>query len=120
MDRYKTFEQQPAAYESLVEATVEIVRSLLKPYHIVGRLDRGLIGIILPGLALDKAQLLADHIRKKIAGTPQTIEGRTVVVTVSAGVATVENAQTVESALFNATTALQQALRRTNTVVVYS
>lgn len=120
LDRYKTLEQQPAAYESLVEATVEIVRSLLKPYHIVGRLDRGLIGIILPGLALDKAQLLADHIRKKIAGTPQTIEGRTVVVTVSAGVATVENAQTVESALLNATTALQQALRRTNAVVVYS
>lgn len=120
LDRYKTLEQQPVAYESLVETTVEIIRSLLKPYHIVGRLDRGLIGVMLPGLMLDKSQSLADHIRRKIAATPQTIEGRTVVVTVSVGVAPAENVQTVESALQNAMTALHQALRRTNTVVVYS
>ncbi len=120
LDRYKAFEQQPLAYEQLVERVTEIIRSLVRPYHIIGRLDRAVLGILLPGVSLQQAQMLVDHIRRKIAGTPQTIEGRTVVVTVSAGVAQLTGSQTPQAALDHALTALHQAVRRSNTVVLYS
>jgi diguanylate cyclase (GGDEF)-like protein len=120
LDRYKAFEQNPLAYEQLVERATEIVRSLLRPYHIIGRLDRAVLGILLPGLTLEQAQMLVDHIRRKIAGTPQSIEGRTVVVTVSAGVAHLNGNDTPQTALDHALTALHQAVRRSNTVVLYS
>ncbi|KXB97644.1 MAG: hypothetical protein AA908_05865 [Chlorobi bacterium NICIL-2] len=120
LDRYKAFEQNPLAYEQLVERATDIVRSLVRPYHIIGRLDRAVLGILLPGLTLEQSQLLVDHIRRKIAGTPQSIEGRTVVVTVSAGVAHLNGNDTPQTALDHALTALHQAVRRSNTVVLYS
>lgn len=120
LDRYRTFEQQPLAYELLIERVTDIVRSLVRPYYIIGRLDRAVLGILLPGLPLEQAQMLIDHIRRKIAGTPQSIEGRTVVVTVSAGVAHLDGSDTPQTALAHALAALHQAVRRSNTVVLYS
>jgi len=71
-------------------------------------------------LSEDRARSLVEHIRKKIASTPIAIEGRTVVVTISVGLATVKGTETVEQALEHARTALHQAVRRTNAVVLYT
>jgi diguanylate cyclase (GGDEF)-like protein len=120
LDRYKALEQQPMAYELLVERVVEIIRSLVRPYHIIGRIDHAVLGILLPGMTQENAHFLVEHIRKKIAGTPQSIEGRTVVVTVSVGVAHLNGNDTPDAALEHAFIALKQAVRRSNTVILYN
>jgi diguanylate cyclase (GGDEF)-like protein len=120
LDRYKALEQQPLACEQLIERIASLVRSVVKPYHVVGRLDSTVLGIILAGSDADKAHVLVEHIRKKIAGTPQTLEGRTVVVTVSVGIARAAVSDTPRTLLDHAAAALQQALRRSNVVVPYS
>ncbi|MCS7000284.1 MAG: diguanylate cyclase [Candidatus Kapabacteria bacterium] len=120
LDRYKALEQQQHTYEYFLEQVVRTIRPLMKPYHVVGRLEGSMLGILLPGLALPSAHLMIEKLRRTIAGTPHTVGGRSVVLTISAGVVEIGDADTADSAIEHASVALQQALRRTNTVVLYS
>ncbi len=120
LDRYKALEQQPMAPHVLLEQIAAIVRSLLKPYHIVGRLDEGIIGIVLVDCSYDRAHTLIEHIRKKIASTPINVEKRTVVCTVSVGLAVAKAGENVDQVLEHAGKALHQAVRRSNAVVSYN
>ncbi|GIV54703.1 MAG: hypothetical protein KatS3mg039_1221 [Candidatus Kapaibacterium sp.] len=121
LDRYRALDQQPLIRQTVQEHVIAIIRSQLKPYHLIGRFDEdGTIGLGLVALSEDRARSLVEHIRKKIASTPIAIEGRTVVVTISVGLATVKGTETVEQALEHARTALHQAVRRTNAVVLYT
>jgi diguanylate cyclase (GGDEF)-like protein len=120
LDRYSAFEQQPSAQQLVLDQLLAVVRTLLKPYHIIGKLDSGMIGIALVALPRERAYGLIEHIRKKIASTPISIEGRTIVATVSVGVAVGNGSQTIESIVEHARSALQQAVRRSNAVVSYN
>lgn len=120
VDRYKTFEQHPLMLQYLVERIAELVRSMVKPYYVIGRLDASVLGIIIVGMPSDRVQLFVEQIRRKIAATPIQLEGRTVAVTVSVGIACLQGNQTADEVLDHAVAALQQAARRSNAVVNYS
>ncbi|MCX7929947.1 MAG: diguanylate cyclase [Chlorobi bacterium] len=116
-DRYKSIEH--SAHIPLFEHVVATIRSVLKPYHVLARLDDSRLGVLLVTISQDKALSLLEHIRKKIATTPLMLEGRSVVVTVSIGLVAARANETPEQLLERAGVALEQALQRGNTVVPF-
>ena len=73
-------------FDSILNQVARIVRSNIRLYDVVGRLDVDRIGVLLINTAASDAYLWAEKIRKQIASNVISLEGKSFSITVSAGV----------------------------------
>jgi diguanylate cyclase (GGDEF)-like protein len=73
-------------FERVVLALARLIRSGVRPYDVVGRVETNRLGVLLAGTTSSDAYLWAEKIRKNIAGQVITIGEKSFSVTISAGV----------------------------------
>lgn len=73
-------------FDSIVSQTARILKAAIRQYDVVGRQDVDRIGVLLINTAASDGYLWAEKIRKQIAGHVMSLAGRSLSITVSAGV----------------------------------
>jgi diguanylate cyclase (GGDEF)-like protein len=115
VDRYSD-----EGFERVALALARLVRSCVRPYDVVGRVETNRLGILLAGTTSSDAYLWAEKIRKNIAGQVITIGEKSFSVTVSAGVSCVLEGMRREELVSNTTAVLNRATESGgNTVRVF-
>ena len=88
------------------------MRNELRKIDTAGRVGGEEFAVILPGADLPAAEVFAERLRKKVAGTPVAQEDRVIPLTVSIGVAEMSASDvSTDAALVRADRALYQAKR---------
>ncbi len=73
-------------FETVLNQVARIIRSAIRSYDIVGRLDDDRLAVVLTNTTASDGYLWAEKMRKQIASHIITQDGRTFSVTISAGV----------------------------------
>jgi diguanylate cyclase (GGDEF)-like protein len=73
-------------FETILNQVSRIIRSAIRPYDIVGRLDDDRLAVVLINTTASDGYLWAEKMRKQIAGHIIALDGKTFSVTISAGV----------------------------------
>ena len=73
-------------FDSMLNQVARIVRSNIRSYDVLGRLDSDGMGVLLINTTASEAYLWAEKVRKQIASHIMAIDGKSLSVTVSAGV----------------------------------
>ena len=76
-----------AAGDKILKHLAELMRNELRKIDTAGRVGGEEFGVILPGADLSAAEVFAERLRKKVAGTPVAEGDRVIPLTVSIGVA---------------------------------
>lgn len=73
-------------FDAILTQVTRIVRSNIRLYDIIGRMDEDTLGVLLVNTTASEGYLWAEKIRKQIASFVVSVEGTSISVTVSAGV----------------------------------
>lgn len=109
-----------AGLNQLLVTLSRIIRTSVRPYDLVGRLDQNSFGVILVKTPANEAYLWAEKIRKIITSMVINIEDKSFSVTVSIGLSGAMEGSTQQELMKNANLVLQKAIDSGgNTVRVY-
>ena len=101
-----------ATGDAVLKHTAQLIRNVLRTTDIAGRMGGEEFAVILPGSDLAGAQTLAERLCELVAKSPLAQDGRTISVTISIGVATMDVADfEADEALVRADEALFLAKR---------
>jgi len=78
-----------AGGDAVLKHVAQIMRRSLREIDVVGRVGGEEFAIILPGADATHARRLAERLRETLAKTPVVLDGKTIAVTVSIGIATI-------------------------------
>ncbi len=107
-------------FDSILYAIAHVIRSGVRPYDVVGLLDRHHLGAVLVNTSANDAYIWAEKVRKSIASQILSVGDRTFSVTISVGICGATEGMTVEEFLGNATQVLNTVAERGgNLVSVY-
>jgi diguanylate cyclase (GGDEF)-like protein len=107
-------------FERVVLSIARLVRSCVRPYDVVGRVETNRFGALLAGTTSSDAYLWAEKIRKNIAGCVITIGEKSFSVTISVGVSGVLEGMRREELVGNTIAVLNRATEAGgNTVRVF-
>lgn len=120
MDTYESMENLPEIEDDLLLHVIKKVKSNMKEYDIIGEFEEKTLAIALIGQTLEKSHLWGERVRKEIASAITEIGNRRLTVTVSIGIAQAHSYDKADSLIRNATSSLQLASEKTNSVIVYS
>ena len=98
---------------------VNIIKSRLKPYHIFGRADDNIFGIILVGMNIMDSHRLIERIRQEIARSFVEINKKRYNVTASFGLAEARRNEDMNEVLGNAKRTLDISVQKTNCVTPF-
>lgn len=99
-----------ATGDNVLRHIAVLMRDALRKIDTVGRVGGEEFAVILPGAELHAAEVFAERLRKKVAGTPMAQEGKTIPLTVSIGVTGVNAGDaSANDALIRADRALYRA-----------
>ena len=120
MDTYESMENLPEIEDDLVMHVIKKVKSNMKEYDIIGEFEGKTIVVALIGQTLAKSHIWGERVRKEIASAITEIGNRRLTVTVSIGIAQANSYDKADSLIRNASSSLQLASEKTNSVIVYS
>lgn len=107
-------------FERVVLTVARLVRSCVRGYDVVGRIETNRFGVLLAGTTSSDAYLWAEKIRKNIAGHVITIGEKSFSVTISAGLSGVLEGMRKEELVGNTIAVLNRATEAGgNTVRVF-
>lgn len=120
MDTYESMENLPEIEDDLLLHVIKKVKSNMKEYDIIGEFEGKTLAVALIGQTLEKSHIWGERVRKEIASAITEIGNRRLTVTVSIGIAQAHSYDKADSLIRNASSSLQLASEKTNSVIVYS
>ncbi len=122
IDQYASFNKQNNAHftESMIMHIAQIVRRNVRVYDIVGRYSDNIIAVGLVEKNTQDTQIWAERVRRDVASTMFTVEGKQYAVTVSAGIVEYLKQKSLAELVLNVETAYALARDKTNTVSIFS
>jgi diguanylate cyclase (GGDEF)-like protein len=120
LDAYASFANDPGLVDELRRAFTQILLKHLRPYDVVCRYRDATLAICLIEKNSQAAQMWAERIRRETASASFAIGGKQYNVTASVGIAEYLKQQTAEETLAHAERALENALKKTNAVSIFS
>lgn len=97
-------------FDSILNQVARIVRANVRCYDILGRQDADGISVLLINTTANEAYLWAEKVRKQIASHIITLEGKTLSVTVSAGVCGLSEGMQKDELIVGTTQVLTKAI----------
>jgi diguanylate cyclase (GGDEF)-like protein len=95
------------------------LKSSLREIDILGRMGGEEFAVLLPNISLHEAAILAERVRKTIAGMSVAIQGASLTITISIGVAVLtDETSSIDDLLKNADAAMYQSKRHGGNRVV--
>jgi diguanylate cyclase (GGDEF)-like protein len=120
LDEYAAFASNDELREELFLKFVEAVKKNAREYDVIGRYVGNVVGVCLAEKNSNEARMWAERLRREIASVPLTVNGKQFTITASIGVAEFLKQNSLEELLTNAEQALYMALRKTNSVGIFS
>jgi diguanylate cyclase (GGDEF)-like protein len=120
LDAYASFANDPGLVDELRRAFTQILLKHLRPYDVVCRYRDATLAICLIEKNSQAAQMWAERVRRETASASFAIGGKQYNVTASVGIAEYLKQQTAEETLAHAERALENALKKTNAVSIFS
>jgi diguanylate cyclase (GGDEF)-like protein/PAS domain S-box-containing protein len=98
------------AGDMALQQVAATLKSSLREIDILGRIGGEEFAVLLPNISLHEAAVLAERVRKAVAGTSVEIPGGSLTITISIGVAVLTNETSgIDNILKNADVAMYQA-----------
>ncbi len=120
LDEYAAFSSNDTLREELFRMFLETVKKNAREYDVVGQFGRNAVAVCLVEKNTQEAQMWAERLRREIASVPQNVKGKQFTITASIGVAEFLKQTSLEELLTHAEKALDVAVRKTNSVSVFS
>lgn len=120
LDKYAAFSNNLALWDELNHALVQILRKNLRFYDIIARYHGTTLAVCLIEKDTQAAQMWAERIRRDVAATSLSVGGKQYSVTVSIGLAEYRKQRSLDELLQQAEKALDAALKKTNSVSIFS
>jgi diguanylate cyclase (GGDEF)-like protein len=120
IDNYPFPQGTPDEHAYVLRHVLDHLRDELRTYDLVGRIDNGLIAIGLVSSRDQQAQIWAERMRREIASSVISLQGRRFSVTVSIGVAEADPQDSWETLLDNAFHVLRISEEQGNKVTVFA
>ncbi|MCU0425955.1 MAG: GAF domain-containing protein [Candidatus Kapabacteria bacterium] len=120
LDKYAAFSNNLALWDELNHALVQVLRQNLRPYDIIARYHGTTLAVCLIEKDTQAAQMWSERVRRDIAATSLSVGGKQYSVTVSIGVAEYRKQKSLDELLEHAEKALDAALKKTNSVSIFS
>jgi diguanylate cyclase (GGDEF)-like protein/PAS domain S-box-containing protein len=111
LDHFKTVNDNygHAAGDEVLRRFAALARSSVRDQDVVARLGGEEFAVVLPDATIDQARLVCDRLRRAVAAARTRVDGATISVTVSGGVAPYRDRQRVADVLRAADRALYRA-----------
>jgi diguanylate cyclase (GGDEF)-like protein len=97
-------------FDAILTQVTRIVRSNIRLYDIVGRMEEDTLGVLLVNTAASEGYLWAEKVRKQIASSVVSIDGTSMSATVSAGVCGLTEGMNKEQLVAGTTHVLSKAM----------
>ena len=120
LDKYASFSNNPALLDELNQAFVQILRKNVRPYDVLARYHGTTLAVCLIEKNTHDAQMWAERIRRETASANLSVGGKQYNVTVSIGLAEFLKQSSIEELMTHAEKALDAALKKTNSVSIFS
>jgi diguanylate cyclase (GGDEF)-like protein len=120
LDKYAAFSNNPVLVDELNHAFVQLLRKNLRPYDVLARYHDTTLAVCLIEKNTQASQMWAERIRRETAAASLSVGGKQYSVTVSIGLAEFLKQATTQELLGHAEKALDAALKKTNSVSIFS
>lgn len=120
LDKYASFSNNPVLLDELNQAFVQILRKNIRPYDVLARYHGTTLAVCLIEKNTHDAQMWAERIRRETAAANLSVGGKQYSVTVSIGLAEFLKQNGIEELMAHAEKALDAALKKTNSVSIFS
>jgi diguanylate cyclase (GGDEF)-like protein len=120
LDKYASFSNNPVLLDELTQAFVQILRKNLRPYDVIARYHGTTLAVCLIEKNTQAAQMWAERIRRETAAASLNVGGKQYNVTVSIGLAEFLKQANIEELMAHAEKAMDAALKKTNSVSIFS
>ncbi|MCS6809591.1 MAG: diguanylate cyclase, partial [Bacteroidota bacterium] len=120
LDKYASFADNVIVWEELQYELVKVLRVNLQVYDVIARYTMTTLAVCLIARDSQAAQMWAERIRREIAATPVSVGNKQYSVTVSIGIAEYRKQSSCDDMFLCAERALDMALRKANSVSVFS
>ncbi len=104
-------------FEAVMGQVARIIRSTIRPYDLLGRMESDRFGALLIGTPASEAYLWAEKLRKQVAGHVITLMGKSFSVTVSAGVGGLASGMQRDQLLAGSSRVLERAIEHGGNLV---
>jgi diguanylate cyclase (GGDEF)-like protein len=119
LDRYSSFDNLNKK-SKIFEHIIAILKKQLKNFDVIGRVNADTIGVIFVNKDANQAKLLLERVRQQIATQFIDIDTEKMVITISAGIASIQANDSFNNFTSNATIALQTAQNRSNYIQIFN
>jgi diguanylate cyclase (GGDEF)-like protein len=122
IDAYRSMDaerDEKLLYSSL-NAVIDHLHESVRPYDVQGRTDYRDITLLHVGKTISDVRLWAEKARKDIARKPIPLAGKNFNITVSIGIAEYQPSQNADEFLSNSRVACDKAMKKQNTVSLFS
>lgn len=120
LDKYASFSNNLALLDELNQAFVQILRKNVRPYDVLARYHGTTLAVCLIEKNTHDAQMWAERIRRETASANLSVGGKQYNVTVSIGLAEFLKQSSIEELMTHAEKALDAALKKSNSVSIFS
>lgn len=122
IDKYSAYDDDKyiEKMEIMFYSTIKVINRLKRKFDIVAKNEGNFITIIMPETKIDNAKFWAEKLRNEIATAILEIGGKTFNQTVSIGIASIRNSESLNEFLENANLALKNSMEKTNTVTLFN
>lgn len=122
IDKYSSYqdEQFEEKMETMYFNSIKIINKLKRKFDVVTKNDNNFICVLMPETKIENAKFWAEKLRNEIATNLLEIKGKKFNQTVSIGISSVNNADSLNEFIDNANLALNHSMEKTNTVTLFN
>jgi len=122
IDKYSAYDDEKYVekMELMFYNTLRVINRLKRKFDIIAKNDNQYIAVIMPETKIDTAKFWSEKLRNEIATSILDINGKTFNQTISIGVASIRNSDSLSEFLDNADIALKNSMEKTNTVTLFN
>ena len=119
IDDYHSFQNNTGLQESMQKLIIDIIKAKLNKYDIFGKLDDTILGVVVLKYNKQDIRLWADQLRTEIANKFITFNNQRYMVTVSIGIAFLQEDDTIETLTSKSIQMLKESSLKKNSINLY-
>ena len=106
--------------ETMYFNTIKIINKLKRKFDVVAKNNENYICVLMPETKIENAKFWAEKLRNEIATNLLDVKGKKFNQTVSIGLSSLNNADSLSEFISNAELALNHSVEKTNTVTLFN
>jgi diguanylate cyclase (GGDEF)-like protein len=119
IDNYASYQDTVGLNQSIQLLVIEVIKSHLRPYDIIGFLDDTIIGVILTNVNINDIKIWAEKVRSEIANKYITINNHRYMFTLSIGASISTTEDDIDTLTKKTIDMLKESAKKSNSVTIF-